>query len=152
MRADQVEALHQQRQALARQVQALLDTPEAQRPADPKQLRAWLRELKTAQEGLAQLNHLLERAERSADKDARTAKLAERLACDDQVVLGVIPKGIGTEVRVTMQTWKGRRTLDIRCYASPDGGEKKPTRKGLQVDVKRLPALVEALQRAEQHI
>lgn len=67
-------------------------------------------------------------------------------------VFGMPGSGNLTATEQPFSLAKGRRTIDIHCYAAPNGGEKKPTRKGLQVDVKQLPALLEALQGARQHL
>jgi hypothetical protein len=146
-------ALVGQRGVLAAHVQALLDVPETERPTQPKALRAWLRELESSQEALRRLDQMLATVDRLAERAGRAERLADSLAADDLLLLAVIPKSRSAEVRVALQTWKGRTTIDIRCWALIAGSEEmRPTRKGLQLDVKRLPALLDALKQAAQHV
>lgn len=64
--------------------------------------------------------------------------------------IGTIPKNSLEEIRVGLDEWKGRDLVNIRVWAEPyEGGERRPTKKGLAVAVTKLPALVEALQKAE---
>lgn len=60
-----------------------------------------------------------------------------------------IRKADGAEIRVTLQRFKGRSVVDVRVWYQPtDGGEFIPTRKGITLDIEKLPALAMALQRA----
>lgn len=157
MRQDQQEGLAAQRARLAEVVQRQLDTPEDQRPTNPKELRAWLKELQDNTQALTQLDAILGSAERSA---ARRTKQADQTAqpvrlatiAEDAIVLAKIPQSINYELRVTLQTWKGRLTVDLRTYCRKTTGEIIPTKRGLQIDVRRLAALLEALRVALQHV
>lgn len=77
MRADQIERLKSHQAALTTQVQQLLDTPEAERPTDPKELRAWRRDLKAAQDVLLQIEQLVTAGARHAARDERAVQSAE---------------------------------------------------------------------------
>lgn len=41
----------------------------------------------------------------------------------------------------TVGDFKGRKVVDLRKYYTVDGSDLKPTKKGIAVDVDRLPAL-----------
>lgn len=151
MRADQIEALRQQQAALAQQLQGMLDTPEAERPKAPKELRAWLRDLETAQQALQQIDHLITLGERRQSRAQVPAPTMHDIGADE-VVLARIPKGPRAELQVRVKTWMGRRVVDVRCWAAMKGAaELKPSRKGVMVDAKHLQALVDALRSAQQH-
>lgn len=155
MRPDQIERLEAQRVALAQVHQRMLDTPESERPTQPKALKAWLADMEATRRALEQLQQILQAGQRAADREAHAARRAEAsepVVATDHVVLAVIPKGIGSELQVSVQTWKGRRTFDVRVYAAGEGGTMQPTRKGIKMDAKRLPALLEALKKAAQHV
>jgi hypothetical protein len=65
---------------------------------------------------------------------------------NDRVVY-VWPKNSREEVRATLTTFKGLRLADIRVYATDDDGDgDHPTRKGLAIQVRDLPKLLEAVQ------
>jgi len=51
-------------------------------------------------------------------------------------------------VVVALSECKGVRLIDLRVFAATDEGD-KPMSKGLALDVRRLPNLREALERAE---
>jgi len=153
-RPEQVESLMTQRSVLLERVQAMIETPDDQRPKTKTALRAWLTELEGTQRALEQLDKLLRMLERRP-KPLRRARVAAVPATSespeesDALVLAVIPKGPRAELRVTVKTWKGRRVFDVRCWSlRRDSGEYGPTRKGVTVDAKMLPALVDALQLA----
>jgi elongation factor P hydroxylase len=58
-------------------------------------------------------------------------------------------KSESAEVRICLQGYKGRRVVDLRVWYVPDGGtDFVPTRKGVTVDVDRLPELVDAIREA----
>lgn len=60
--------------------------------------------------------------------------------------IAAIRKADGAEVRVAVQSYKGRRVADIRVWYRPtSGGDFVPTRKGITVDADKLPELVAAL-------
>ena len=149
-----LESLVAQRAVLLERVQAMLDTPEDERPKAKTALRAWLAELDSCRRMLEQLDKLVRMLERGAQRRrkavvAATPAPASSPEESDAVVLALIPKGPRAELRVVVKTWRGRRVFDVRCWAlRKDTGEYGPTRKGVTVDAKMLPALVEALQLA----
>lgn len=134
----------------------MLETPEDKRPKSKTALQAWLRELEGAQRTVEQVDKLL-RMLAQRPKSRRAAVVAPSPAATsseetDAVVLARIPKGERAEMRVTVKTWKGRRVFDVRCWSLLKAtGEFGPTRKGVTVDARMLPALVEALHLAMQH-
>lgn len=152
-RPNQVEALAAHRDMLLARIREMLDTSEDKRPKTKAALQAWLRELEGAQRTLEQVDKLL-RMLAQRHKPRREAVVAAAPAAaapeeSDAVVLARIPKGERAEMRVTVKTWKGRRVFDVRCWSlRRDSGEYGPTRKGVTVDAKMLPALVDALQLA----
>jgi len=158
-RPEQVESLKAQRIVLLERVQAMLETPEDQRPKTKTALRAWLTELEGTQRALEQLDKLLRMLERRP-KPLRRARVAVEPAAastspeeSDALVLAAIPKGARAELRVSVKTWKGRRVFDVRCWAKGKGtNDYGPTRKGVTVDAGMLPVLVEALKLALQHV
>ena len=66
-------------------------------------------------------------------------------------IIGVIKKNAAEEIRVVLSEYRGHELVSIRVFASYDGtdSEKKPTRKGITVRVGQLPALIEALNKAQ---
>jgi hypothetical protein len=157
MQQDQIEGLQKQRDHWAGVVEQLLNTPEAERPTAPKALRAWVRELESAQQLLAQLDAIIgsgERAKARLERKAtdRKPKPSTDTSGNESLVLAKIPQSINYELRVSLHTWKGRRTIDVRTYWLKAPGEALPTKRGMQVDVSRLPALLEALKSAMQHV
>lgn len=153
---DKIEALTAQREVLLERLQTMLDTPEDARPKTRTALKAWLTELEGTQRMVEQVDKLLQMLERRP-KPRRAAIVGAAPAPaapeeSDAVVLARIPKGSSAELRVTVKTWKGRRVFDVRCWSLlKTTGEFGPTRKGVTVDARMLPALVEALRLASQH-
>lgn len=67
----------------------------------------------------------------------------------NQIDIAAIRKADGAEVRVTIQSYKGRRVLDVRVWYLPgEGMEFVPTRKGITLDADKLPALADAIAKA----
>lgn len=68
----------------------------------------------------------------------------EKLICQ-------IEKNSREELRVQLREFKGHQLLDIRTfYFTSDGGEPKPSPKGVSVAIRLLPQLKEAILEAEQ--
>ena len=152
-----LKALIAQRAVLLERVQAMVDTPEDDRPKARTALRAWLSELDSCRRMLEQLDKLVRTLERGTQRRRRAVVAASPVTTNspeesDAVVLALIPKGPRAELRVVVKTWRGRRVFDVRCWAQrKDTGEFGPTRKGVTVDAGMLPALVESLQLALKH-
>ncbi len=67
-------------------------------------------------------------------------------------IIAKIEKNKTEELRVALKEFKGRRYLDIRTYIDPyadEGQGRVPTRKGVTLNLAKLPELIEALQKAE---
>lgn len=157
--SERLAALKEQRTALVADLQAMLDTPQDQRPTNKTALKAWLTQLEGTQRTLEQLDRLVKMLEHQPKRRARVTTAATPTTAaggspdeTDTVLLVRIPKGPRAELRVTVKTWKGRRVIDVRCWSPmKDTGEYGPTRKGVAVDARMLPALIEALHLAQQH-
>lgn len=52
-------------------------------------------------------------------------------------------------VRVSLDEYMGTPTFSARIYYATDAGEWKPSKKGLTLAAKHLPALLDAVTRAE---
>ncbi len=66
--------------------------------------------------------------------------------------IATIEKNKTEELRVALNEFKDRHYLDIRTYADPyadEGQGRVPTRKGVTLNLAKLPELIEALQKAE---
>lgn len=62
-------------------------------------------------------------------------------------------KNATEEVRVSLTEFKGHKLIDLRIYFEPeDGGERRPTRKGITVDVGLYPELKRALLKLEKEL
>jgi hypothetical protein len=68
-------------------------------------------------------------------------------------VLHQFIKNATEEVRVSLTEFKGHRLIDLRIYFEPeDGSERKPTKKGITVDVSLYPELKRALLKVEKEL
>jgi len=62
-------------------------------------------------------------------------------------------KNATEEVRVSLTEFKGHKLIDLRIYYEPeDGGDRKPTNKGITIDVSLYPELKRALLRVEKEL
>jgi hypothetical protein len=62
-------------------------------------------------------------------------------------------KNATEEVRVSLTEFKGHKLIDVRIYYEPeDGGERRPTKKGITVDVSLYPELKKALLKVEKEL
>lgn len=68
--------------------------------------------------------------------------------------LAVLPKNSTEEVRIARSDFRGHDLIDVRVFARFGGPAQvmMPTKKGLSIQVSQLPALIEALQQAQQAI
>jgi hypothetical protein len=65
----------------------------------------------------------------------------------DERVVYVFPKNSREEVRAALTTYKDLHLADIRVWATDDDGDgDHRTRKGLAIQVRDLPKLLEAVQ------
>lgn len=61
-------------------------------------------------------------------------------------MIKVIPKNKFQEIRVELKEFKGHNIIDIRIWNNvPDSNEKRPTTKGVTMNVELLPQLKEAV-------
>lgn len=68
-----------------------------------------------------------------------------------EYIVGSLKRDESTTVKVRLRPYGGSNQLDIRQFWLPDGADWTPTKKGVFVDVKQLPALVDLLQQAVAH-
>ena len=65
--------------------------------------------------------------------------------------IATFAKNKAEEVRIDLTEYQGHDLVSARVWAPSDGtGVKVPTRKGLTLNVRLLPDLIEALQEAER--
>jgi hypothetical protein len=58
-------------------------------------------------------------------------------------------KNVSEEVWVQLREFRGHQLLDVRVHFRPDeGGEPRPTKKGISVSVNLIPRLLDAVQQA----
>jgi hypothetical protein len=70
----------------------------------------------------------------------------------DEVLVQAIDKGLGNRIHVRISRFKERDYLDIRNFYEDEGGEWKPTRKGIAVPVEFYDDLMKALASAKEEI
>lgn len=68
---------------------------------------------------------------------------------EKQNLIETIENGSGRSVKVHLQTFKGKPYVDVRIWIEDDHGEWKATPKGLTLSTELLPALIQALQKAD---
>lgn len=62
--------------------------------------------------------------------------------------VGAIYKSDVAEVRISTTNFKGRPVVDIRVWFIPNGSEEfVPSRKGITVDLSKVPDLIKLLER-----
>ena len=66
--------------------------------------------------------------------------------------ISTIEKNAIEEIRVALSEYRGYNQIGIRIFANYDSvhAEKRPTKKGINLRVNRLPELIAALQEAER--
>jgi hypothetical protein len=68
-------------------------------------------------------------------------------------VLHQFAKNATEEVRVSLTEYKGHKLIDLRIYYEPDdAGERRPTKKGITIDVGLYPELKKALIKIEREL
>ena len=67
-----------------------------------------------------------------------------------QTLIESIENGNGRSVKIHVQTFKGKPYVDIRTWIENDKGEWIATPKGLTLSIELLPALIAALQKADE--
>lgn len=66
------------------------------------------------------------------------------------MIIGEFQKNTAERVKVTWETYKGSRFVDIRAYYEDKTGELKPTRKGIAIPQDKIESLIELLQNAQK--
>jgi len=62
-------------------------------------------------------------------------------------------KNATEEVRVSLTEYKGHKLVDLRIYYEPeDGSERRPTKKGITIDVGLYPELKKAMIKVENEL
>ena len=68
-------------------------------------------------------------------------------------ILHQFAKNATEEVRVSLTEYKGHKLVDLRIYYEPeDGSERRPTKKGITIDVGLYPELKKAMLRVENEL
>lgn len=161
MNPDRIATLRSRRNQLAAVIEDLRRTPEDERPTKPSARKAWERELASCEELLVNMDTLLKRTSPPAKPvrypaaESTTTSVASLGDPSSTTIaeLGRIPKGKRAEMRVSVKSWKSRRTIDIRLWFIPEGGTAAvPSRKGVSIDASKIDALLDALHQAKQHV
>lgn len=69
-------------------------------------------------------------------------------ATERQAII-VIPRGCSNRIEATINRFKGKDKFDLRMYYLTIGGEWLPTQKGVTIEAKDVPMLIDALQKAQ---
>ena len=78
--------------------------------------------------------------------------MAEQQETGDEVLVGVIDKGLGSRVHVRLSRFRDKDYLDIRNFYEGDDGEWLPTRKGIAVPVELYADLMQVLEGAKEQV
>jgi hypothetical protein len=78
--------------------------------------------------------------------------MSEQQETGDEVLIGVIDKGLGSRVHVRLSRFRDKDYLDIRNFYEGEAGEWLPTRKGIAVPVELYADLMGVLQGAKEQI
>lgn len=67
--------------------------------------------------------------------------------------VAVFEKNKYQDVKVRISEYQGNDVIDVRIWTQPpQGGEKVPTGKGININVKLFPKLKEAIQKLEKEL
>ena len=68
-------------------------------------------------------------------------------------ILHQFAKNATEEVRASLTEYKGHKLIDLRIYYEPeDGEERRPTKKGITIDVALYPELKKAMMKIEKEL
>jgi hypothetical protein len=68
-------------------------------------------------------------------------------------ILHQFAKNATEEIRASLTEYKGHKLIDIRIYYEPeDGEERRPTKKGITIDVGLYPELKKAMLEIEKEL
>jgi hypothetical protein len=77
--------------------------------------------------------------------------MTARVTMPKPIEIGIVEKNSREHVVVSLSEFRGHQLIDVRVYASFDGGEERhPTKKGISIKVERLRDLMDVLQGAER--
>jgi len=65
------------------------------------------------------------------------------------MIIGEFQKNTAERVRLTFETYKGVKFVDVRAYYEDGDGELKPTKKGIAIAPDKIEALIELLRKAQ---
>lgn len=152
MTPERAASFKQQRDEVAAQAQLMQAVPQEERPTKASALKAWLAQLHHLETLVTQMDAILAK---NTPRTPRGKQVVPAVLTGEQeaVVLARIPKGKRAEMRVSVKPWLNRRVVDIRIWSLPkEGGEMKPSRKGITFDASKLDVLLDALHQAKQHV
>lgn len=66
------------------------------------------------------------------------------------MVIGEIERNPTERLRISTENFKGRDYIDLRIYYEADGGEWKPTKKGVTIAPDKVEEVIELLGKAGQ--
>jgi hypothetical protein len=78
--------------------------------------------------------------------------MAEQNAPSDSVAVAHFEKNKKEEVRVSIETFHGRKLINIRVYYKDDDGAMKPGKQGIALAVERYKDLANAVLELGQHL
>jgi hypothetical protein len=78
--------------------------------------------------------------------------MTEEQQSGEEILVGVIDKGLGSRVHVRLSRFRDRDYLDIRNFYEGDNGEWLPTRKGIAVPVELYADLMRVLEGAKAQV
>ena len=64
------------------------------------------------------------------------------------MVVGEIERNPTERLRISTESFKGRDYIDLRIYYEADGGEWKPTKKGVTIAPDKVDEVIELLSKA----
>ncbi len=64
------------------------------------------------------------------------------------IIVGEWARNSRETIRVSLDEFRGRQTIDLRCWWRDDGGNLRPGKGGLTLGIRHLPALASSLGRA----
>ena len=68
------------------------------------------------------------------------------------MIIGEFQKNTAERVRLSFETYKGVKFVDVRAYYEDSAGEWKPTKKGIAIPPDKVESLIELLHAAHKKI
>lgn len=153
MTPEQIERMTAQRAALAEQLESHLtrmpDDDGTKKAA--RLLKHWEADRKALETVIAQADQFMAAPPQEGPIDVPVEE-ANRWA-EKGVAIASIPKGRKAELRVSLNEWQGRQTVDLRLwYSLEPGGVRGPSKKGVSIQASKLDALIEGLVQAREQL